>query len=389
MSSSTVMTSRDRLLTTLSHKEPDRVPFDIGATFVTGVHEIAYERLRTELGMDPAYTMWDRKLGLARVDDDVRNHFQVDAGLLGAAAPNPDTYKADIVQVGDDLLLTDEYGIVWRKPIKGGLYYDLYKSPLAGDITEQDIANYPWPDPTDPMRFARLRQDAEKVVLTEQRASICRGIISGHLESALWLRGYEEFYMDLVAEPSLAEALLDKVFEIKTAYWGRVFEEVGDMLDLVNEADDYGGQNTLLIAPATWRKMIKPRLAKFCEFVHNNSKAKVFLHSDGAIREIIPDLIEAGVDVLNPVQFTATGMELSALKHDFGKDVCFWGGSVDSQGVLPNGTPEEVRDQVRRNVETLMPDGGYICANVHNIQPDVPPQNIVALWEAYSEVCEY
>jgi len=137
------------------------------------------------------------------------------------------------------------------------------------------------------------------------------------------------------------------------------------------------------------RKMIKPRIAELYRFIHANSRAKVFLHSDGAIRELIPDLVEVGVDALNPVQFTASGMDLAELKREFGREICFWGGGVDTQGVLPRGTPQQVRDQVRRCVDTLMPGGGYIFATVHNIQADVPPENLVAMWETLAEVGVY
>ncbi|MEX1334827.1 MAG: uroporphyrinogen decarboxylase family protein, partial [Candidatus Limnocylindrales bacterium] len=153
--------------------------------------------------------------------------------------------------------------------------------------------------------------------------------------------------------------------------------------------DDYGSQQASLIAPDLWRRMIKPRIAELYAFIHERSSAKVFLHSDGAIRTLIPDLIEAGVDALNPVQFTAEGMDLVELKRDFGREISFWGAGVDTQKVLPRGTPQEVREQVLRNVETLMPGGGYVFATVHNIQADVPPENIVAMVEALREVGVY
>ena len=178
-------------------------------------------------------------------------------------------------------------------------------------------------------------------------------------------------------------------WKIKLRFWETVFSQIGDILDVIYDADDYGSQLAPLIAPDLWRKMIKPRISELYAFVHDNSRARVFLHSDGAIKSLIPDLIEAGVDGLNPVQFTAAGMDLPELKREFGRDIAFWGGGVDTQKVLPRGTPQEVREQVLRNVETLMPGGGYIFATVHNIQADVPPENIVAMVEALREVGVY
>ena len=196
-----------------------------------------------------------------------------------------------------------------------------------------------------------MRADCERVVFEEQRASACKGIIPGTLEVSLWMRGFERFFMDLVLDPGLAGAILDKALEIKLRYWETVFGHIGDILDVVYDADDYGSQTAPLIAPDLWRKMVKPRISELYAFVHANSRAKVFLHSDGAIRSLIPDLIEAGVDALNPVQFTAEGMDIVELKREFGREIAFWGGGVDTQKVLPWGTPQEVRDQVRRNVE--------------------------------------
>jgi uroporphyrinogen decarboxylase len=251
------------------------------------------------------------------------------------------------------------------------------------------VAAHPWPDPADPHRFANLRADCERVVQEEQRASACKGIIPGTLEVSLWMRGFERFFMDLVVNERLAASILDKALEIKLRYWEAVFERIGDILDVVYDADDYGSQQAPLIAPDLWRRMIKPRISELYAFVHSRSKAKVFLHSDGAIRSLVPDLIEAGVDALNPVQFTAAGMDLAELKREFGSEIAFWGGGVDTQKVLPRGTPEQVREQVLRNVETLMPGGGFVFATVHNIQADVPPQNIVAMVEALREVGVY
>lgn len=383
------MTSRERVLAALDHCEPDRVPYDFGGTFVTSSHHIAYRRLREYLGLSPEVSVADIRLGLAWTDRDVQDLLGADVGIVSTGPPDPASWQLEVREAGEYRELTDEYGMGWRQPRDGGLYYDLYDSPLADVTTPAEVAAYPWPDPTDPHRFSNIRADCERVVFEEQRASACKGIIPGTLEVSLWMRGFERFFMDLVQDQALAGAILDKALEIKLRFWETVFGEIGDILDVIYDADDYGSQMAPLIAPDLWRKMIKPRISELYAFVHANSQAKVFLHSDGAIKSLIPDLIEAGVDGLNPVQFTAEGMDLPELKREFGREIAFWGGGVDTQKVLPRGTPLEVREQVLRNVETLMPGGGYIFATVHNIQADVPPENIVAMVEALREAGVY
>jgi uroporphyrinogen decarboxylase len=174
--------------------------------------------------------------------------------------------------------------------------------------------------------------------------------------------------------------------ELKLKFWEMALPRLGDLVDVVSEADDYATQTSQLISPRMFRRIFKPRLQTLFARIHELApRAKLFFHSDGNIRPILPDLIEIGIDILNPVHITATGMEPAALKRDFGRDVCFWGGGVETQTVLPFGTPQEVRDNVRRNVDALAPGGGYVFNTIHNIQADVPPENIVAMLEALRE----
>jgi uroporphyrinogen decarboxylase len=203
------------------------------------------------------------------------------------------------------------------------------------------------------------------------------------------LRGFEDGYMDLAADPALARALMERVLEMKLAWWGAVLPELGDSVDVVGEADDLGGQSTPLFAPRTYRDLVKPLHAELFSFIRARTRAKVFFHSCGAIRELLPDLVEIGVDVLNPVQVSATGMETAALKRDFGRDLVFWGGGVDTQGVLGSGTPGDVRAEVRRRVADLAPGGGFVFASVHNIQANVPAENVKAMWEAAAAAGAY
>ena len=210
-----------------------------------------------------------------------------------------------------------------------------------------------------------------------------KGVLAGIFEMSQRVRGMERLMVDLASDEELACAVLDTMVELKLRFWEMALPRLGDLVDVVSEADDYATQTSQLISPRMFRRIFKPRLQAVFARIHQLAPhAKLFFHSDGNIRPILPDLIEIGIDILNPVHITATGMEPAALKRDFGKDVCFWGGGVETQNVLPFGTPQEVRDNVRRNVDALAPGGGYVFNTIHNIQADVPPENVVAMIEA-------
>ncbi len=373
------MTPRERILTSLNHREADQIPFDLGATNVTGIHRIAYDALRTELGHPGVSTILDVRLGLAVVDRPIRDALGTDAAMVAQRGPDPDHWQMAIETVGDGRELRDEYGVLWRQPFANDLYFDMVGHPLPGDITIADIERHPWPDPTDAHRFGGMREQALSIIEDEGRATCFGNISTGLFEFGQRMRGFEQFFMDMLADEEIAEAVLDKALELKLAYWGRVFETAGDLVDVAVDTDDYGTQQSLLINPVTWRTLIGPRLRTINDFIHANSRAKVFLHTCGAIRELIPDLIGAGVDILNPVQVSAAGMDTAALKREFGRDVVFWGGGIDTQRTLPNGSPEQVRAETSRRIEDLRTDGGFVFAAVHNIQADVPPENVLAM----------
>jgi uroporphyrinogen decarboxylase len=255
--------------------------------------------------------------------------------------------------------------------------------PLAGAITVSHIKAYRCPDGRDPARVAGLAQEARKHAAAGH-ALLLVGVTAGIMEQAARLRGLADFYCDLAADPDLACALMDVVLEVKLAYWESALTEVGDLEVIVAEADDLADQRGLLISRDTYRRLVMPRHQRLFGFLHRHG-VRVFMHSCGAVREIIPDLIEAGVDILNPVQVSAAGMDTARLKRDFGDALTFWGGGADTQHILPRATPAQVRDEVRRRIEDLAPGGGFVFAAVHNIQADVPPQNIAAMWEALRE----
>ncbi|MBM4202006.1 MAG: hypothetical protein FJ189_12075 [Gammaproteobacteria bacterium] len=376
------MTPRARLLTALDHREPDRVPYDLGSTQVTGIHVVAYRRLRDHLGLPPVEpTLCDVVQGLALPDDDVIDRLGVD--VRGLFPRNSHNWKIDITDAGEHRAFVDEWGITQHQPKHAPLYFSVAGSPLAGsDVTVGHVERYPWPDTGDPQRIEGLRTLAQSY-RDRGYAVMLKGVLAGIFEMAQRVRGMEALLVDLGTDEALACAILDRMVDAKLRFWEMALPQVGDLVDVISEADDYGTQVSQLVSPRMFRRIFKPRLQTVFARIHELAPhARLFFHSCGSVRPILPDLIEIGIDILNPVHVTATGMDPVALKRDFGKDVSFWGGGVDTQGILPTGTPQEVRDDVRRRVDALAPGGGYVFNTVHNIQADVPPENIVAMIEA-------
>ncbi|MDH7487352.1 MAG: uroporphyrinogen decarboxylase family protein [Anaerolineae bacterium] len=398
------MNPRERLLTALDHREPDRVPFDLGSTQVTGIHMVAYRHLRQALGLPPVQArLCDHIQQLALPDEDVLERLGVDVrGLfpLNSHTPPPTPPLRDGKHVGvleeDDegWVYHDEWGITYRRPKPDGLYFTITQVPLGDpQLSVRDIERHAWPDMADPQRIAGLRELAERYRAAGY-AVVLKSPFAGIFEMAQRIVGMENCLTMMAAEPKLAEALFDKLLELKLAFWEMALPRLADpssgsgqaMIDVVAEFDDYGTQTSLLISPRMFRQLLKPRLKVLFERIRQLApQAKRFFHSCGNVRPLLPDFIEVGVEILNPVHIRAAGMEPTALKRDFGDALVFWGGGVDTQDVLPHGTPQEVRDDVRRNIEALAPGGGFVFSAVHNIQPDVPPQNLIAMWEALQE----
>jgi uroporphyrinogen decarboxylase len=381
------MESRERASLALNHQEADRVPLDLGGTGLTTIHIDAYQSLRRHLDLLPT------KVGimamaeqLAIVDQDLAERLQTDFRLV---MPRPASgFRYEFHSEGAYQAYKDEWGIGWRKPKDGGFYYDMYHHPLARADTLSDFQAYRFPDPLDGERFDTLRAQAEAAVAMG-KAVVLAGPCAGIVEVYAWLRGFEQFYIDLAINHNYVAYMLDRMVEFKSAFWERALEEVGDLIDVVIEADDLAGQQALLLSPATYRRLIKPRHRHLFRYVKDQAPVKLFLHSCGAVRPLIGDFIEAGIDILNPVQISAVGMDPRELKREFGQDLVFWGGGVDTQGILGTGTPEQVKEDVRRNIEALAPRGGFVFAAVHDIQANVPPENVMAMWEAWEEFGRY
>jgi uroporphyrinogen decarboxylase len=387
------LTSRERILTALDHKEPDRIPFDMGSTQVTTISVIAYRNLRDYLGLPPVEpTLSDVIQQTVQPDKNIIEKLGIDVlGLFPLCSANWDPKESSFGPFkhrdeGDYWSYTDEWGVTFHMPKEDGLYYSLEKPALGNPtITVEEINEHPWPDAADPMRIEGLKEIGEKY-RAEGKAVMIKGLLAGIFEVSQRIRGMENCLIDLLTNETATAALFDKLLEAKLDFWEMALPELADVVDVISEADDYGTQTSQLMSPSLFRKVMKPRLRiLFSRIKELAPNARLFFHTCGSVRDILPDLIEVGVDILNPVHVTATGMEPDALKRDFGDDLVFWGGGVETQSVLPNGTPDEVRENVQRNMEALAPGGGFVFNTIHNIQADVPPENIMAMWETMRE----
>jgi uroporphyrinogen decarboxylase len=281
----------------------------------------------------------------------------------------------------------DEWGTKYYMP-PDGYYFDMCENPLASAETEADLRGYRWPNPTDPTRIAGLPEQIKAVRASGEQAIMMMAAIGGLFEHAWYLLGLEQTYINLAINQDFMEALTDRILEWQVAYWDTTLDAVGPYVDLVQLNEDLGSQNGPLISPAVFRRIYKPRLRQLVDSIKRKTDARLYIHSCGSVYTFIPDLIECGIEVLNPVQVSAVDMDTARLKREFGKDLTFWGGGCDTV-VLQYGTPDKVKDEVRRRMEDLAPGGGFVFGSVHNIQANVPPANIVALFEAAQEYGGY
>lgn len=382
------MTSRQRVLRALNHEIPDRVPLDLGGN-QTGIHKNAYRNLLKYLHFPEEITLMDAVQQLAQPSEPVLERFHIDTRYIAAGAPS--SWKGGVVRTVRDGRawhdLTDEFGIRWSMPEDHPLYMDITLHPLAS-ATLADIQDYPWPKGDDPSRFAGLRERA--LQLRQQTPFALVSGISGVVYEIGWyLRGLEQWFCDLMSQPEFCQAVLDQTLKFWMDWFRLFLDEVGDLVDVIMIGDDLAGQNGPLFAPALYRRLVKPRHQRLAQYIRSRTSAKIWYHTCGSCLDLIPDLLDNGIDILNPVQLSARNMNPALLKQQFGRALSFWGGGCDSQQVLSRETPGKVAEHVRRNVRTFMPGGGYIFNNVHNIQGDVPPENIVAMYEAAYEAGFY
>ncbi len=384
------MNSRERVLATLQRNEPDKIPFDIGGAPNTNIHIIAYRNLLKQLGYDREAKLGDFIFQTVLIDEDILQHLKVDLRGLDFSIFGSEKIPDELKDDGKYIFFTGDWGIKWAMPRENGLYYDVRQRPLSGRIDPKEVDTLNVPDLPGREEIDFLKRKA-KICRERGLAVVLAGPDGGILEHAFGIRGHEDFMIDMLSEPGLAKKLLDKILIYKMQYWKLMLKEMGDLIDIASEGDDMATQESLIISPKLYRSMLKPLHRELFNCIRENSKKPLFInfHSCGAISRLIPDFIEIGIDSLHPVQVSAAGMDTKQLKKEFGRDLTFWGGGVDTQHVLSRGTTEEVRDEVRRRIEDLAPGGGFIFAAVHNIQSDVPPENIMAMWETFNEYRKY
>ncbi len=371
------LSHRERVMRALSHEEPDRVPFDLGGTRCSTVHVVEYQKLKAHFGIESEDTIIHKYQQVVTVHEPILEALDIDFRYVVPGAPDKTREKP----VGEDGYV-DEWGVVRHKP-PSSFYYDLVKAPLAGPITVQDIINYPMPDPYDPGYTRGLR---DKLLYYRQNTdyAIVLALPSPIVHTAQFLRGFEDWFADLVRDEKLTGVLFDAVVEQSTALAEEILKVGGDLADIVAFTDDLGIQTGPMISPELYRRLFKPRHKKYFDTVKKHTNAFIHFHSCGSIYKLLTDIIELGADVINPVQVSAKDMDSSKLGPEFGDRVSFWGG-IDTQRILPYGTPEDVKAEVKRRIKDFAPGGGYVLSAVHNIQPGVPVENILAMYEAGEE----
>jgi uroporphyrinogen decarboxylase len=358
----------------MNHQQPDRLPLDMGK-HIGSIHRRAYPRLREYLGNVPmrnderildrmAQTVWPDEELLQRLDIDFRwvvpHWVQV-------------TERSDVPGYVD----------MWGVPYKAAGDHDHYVvdgAPLR-EATVADIGDFQWPDPHDPAQFAGLREQARFLYENTNYVIGADAIKAGILMNALQMRGYDKFFMDLVIDREFAEALMDRILSTLKAMWTHYLEAVGPYVQLVYLTDDLGSQNSLLISPRMFRQLLKPRMKALHDHIRSLADVKIMFHTDGAVLPLVEDFIDMGVDILNPVQTSVSGLEdTRALKEKYGDRLCFHG-AIDVQQVMPNATLEELEYEVARRIYDLGRGGGYVLAPCHNLGHDIAPEKIVTLFE--------
>jgi uroporphyrinogen decarboxylase len=398
------MNHRQRVLTSLRHQEPDRVPIDFGGTVDSTIMATSYQALRRHLGLEVSVTrVADIYQHTALVEEDVRRALGIDTmlvsdeptawrqGLLpdGSPAEFPSQFLPHRQKDGAWVTFDGAGNVVLKMP-RDGHYFDPVYSPLADATSVRDIEkhiesieSYDRPSHLDKSYEALAEQAKE---LRERTDYLLVGFFGGHIfQAAQSLRGWETFLVDLLRNHKFAEALMDQLAEANIRRFEHYARTVGPYVDVIQFEDDLGMQDRPLLRPELYRAAVKPYHAKLFSYVKSKCDAYLLLHTDGAVSPFVPDFIEMGVDIMNPVQVSAAGMDTKALKRTFGKDITFWGAGCDSQEVLPFGTPEEVADEVKRRLDDLAPGGGYVFSPVHNVQFGVPTENIVAMFKVARE----
>lgn len=372
------ITHRERVRKALNHEASDRVPVDFGGSHETGIQADAYAALLKHLGFEPEVPeRWERgEEATLTPSEKVLRRFEIDVRGIDARIGGVDARR----QV-DLNTAVDGWGVVWKRGDTSLPYINL-QGPLQGleEPSPSDVESLPWPAGGYQEDVAGLREHLWQLRAETDYALVVRLRNVGTFYLAQRLRGFAEYLEDLLLNPVFAEALQDRATDMACAFARAVLGEVGDLVDGVSFGDDLGTQTQTLMNPDLYRRLVKPYHARFVGTMHDCTDAKVILHSCGAIRPLLGDLIDCGVDVINPVQVNAAGMHPADLKREFGQDLCFWGG-IDTQRILPFASPAEVAEEVRQRINDLGQRGGYVLTAVHNIRAEVPPENVAAMYD--------
>jgi len=371
------VTGRERVLTALNHKQPDSCPVSFGSSIVDGMTLAAKERFDTYMGYQPAPVQTRHYvMGMVETPPQIIDWVAPDFATVWPKSQW--VTKGQLLENGSYI---DAFGCTVR-PIS--FYYDIVERPLTGPITANDIRNHPWPNPYTPehttglLHNAQAARDTDKAVLLDIPAI-------GPFEGGCWVRGFDDFLCDLYTDEYLAETLMDALTENTIAYWDVLLTEVGHLVDVCGQGDDIGMQDRPFMSTDIYQRLIKKYHKRIFDFIKSKTKAKIFLHVCGSVYDLLPNLIDAGIDILQAVQTSAAKMDPESLKKDFGDALSFWG-AVDTQQLIVKATPEEFKAEIYRLVEVLGAGGGYILSPSHNIQPNVPFENLRAMFDAFSSV---
>lgn len=380
------MTHRQRVQASLNHQSPDLVPVDFGTGGNTSPVPEVYKKLTAIYKLDEPIQMdlVPHMMRLANVDERILQDLDIDTRPIYM---NP--ILEGIRQCEKPGFFYDEWGVMWKEINNGGVIYrEVAESPLA-HIGIDEIDSYPWwPDPLDPSRYAGIQENAQRMFQTTDYALIGCPAFNSVWERAYMLCGFARMLEGLLTEPDFVNAVFQKVTGIVGSSLEHYLDLVGPYIQVVKMGDDLGGQENALMSPAVYRRTIKPYHQELFQLIKQRSPARVFLHTCGSIYKLLPDLLDAGVEILNPVQVSAQNMDTQRLKSEFGDRLSFWG-AIDTQHVLPKGSVENVKEEVQKRIADLAMGGGYVVAPVHNVQADVPAENIIAMYRAAREFGRY
>jgi len=381
------MTSRERVLAAIRHEEPDRVPIVLGVSNATGMKMRPYQELKRSIGVEAEdrYIYDWPELGTAEPDE--RTMIRLRSDVRGVLDREPAAVLERNRRREPHAPFIDSWGS-GQKEIQPGVWFPGVH-PMAAATTIDAIESYPWPDMDDPSRVAHVAEQGARLAEQGEYAVMGTPWLLFPFERAFAMQGMDVFLLNMVSHPEFAVALLRRIAEECKRLMGHFLRATGDHIDIIKIGDDLGTQESLLISPRMYREMLMPIHADFIAFIKQRTDAKVLFHTDGDVFPLVEDFIEIGVDILNPIQTSAGKMSnLAELKRHYGQDLVFCGG-IDTHHVLPNGTPEEVRQEVRRVLEILAPGGGYLVSSVHTIMDGVPPENILAMVDAVEESGRY